>query len=392
MRITAAALGATVVAGLVLASAVPAPASPPDGDRHVVTLTSGKSFTGEIVSKREDSLTLRIGSSDVVLPARMVARIEKIEREPPPPPEPEEDEPAPAPSGGRSGGGDGSAPRPAAVILKDGSIIEGYVVSRGKGVLWIIPSAEPIAVHEDEISDTVGNATPAGGGFDVTGDVIADSRRMLEDIAGDDKMRQTLAATVLDKYGAEAAPVLVEGLSHSNPLVRRQCLAILQTYRVQGARPDILRVLRQDPDPSIRTAAAASLFEWNSLEVRRALVDCVWRDRVDEVKVAALSTLARCATAEEAGALYDMLSFFEPGSAGEKAIIAGLRRATERNLADDRAVWRTWWTEEGGREAVQQKIEKIVEERGKEPERKLEPIVVPPQDEPPAESDETEGE
>jgi hypothetical protein len=375
MKLASAMLGAAVIAGFAVASS--ATASRPPEEKSLVTLTSGKSFTGEIVSKRADGITLRIGTSDVVLPNSMIAKIEKADDESPrrrdPEPEPEP-EPEPARGGdGRVGGvavlEEGQPPRPAAIILKNGSVMEGYVIARSKGVLWVIPSAEPIAINEEDISSTVGNADPTSGGLSLSGDMEADARRMIEELASDDKMRMTIAATVLDKFGAEIAPVLIESLGHEHSLVRKQCIALLQNYRVKHAVGPVVAVLRGDADSEVRVAAAASLIDWNSPETRKVLIDVVARDRSDDVKMAALNTLARCATIEDASPLFDLLPMFEPASNLEKALIACFKRSTEQQFADDRDVWRKWWLDDGGREAIAEKVEKLLEERRSTPPR-----------------------
>ena len=370
MRLASAVLGTAVIAGLAVAST--AAVTPPEEERSLVTLTSGKSFTGEIVSKREDGITLRIGSSDIVLPTRMISKIEKADDERPrsraPEPEPEP-EPEPVRGGGGAEVEEGKPPRPAAIILKNGSVMEGYVIARSKGVLWVIPSAEPIAIAEEDISDTVGNADPSQGGFSLSGDMQADARRMIEEMASGDNMRMTIAATVLDKFGAEIAPVLIESLSHEDPLIRKQCIALLQNYRVRHAVGPVVAVLRGDADPEVRVAAAVSLIDWNSPETRKVLLDVVARDREESVKLAALNTLGRCATVEDASPLFDLLPMFDPGSNTEKSLLNCLKRATDQQFADDRDLWRKWWLDDGGREIIAERVEKLVEGRRSPPPR-----------------------
>jgi hypothetical protein len=266
------------------------------------------------------------------------------------------------------------APRPAALLLKDGSVVEGFVVARSPGVYWIV-SAEARAIPEDDVSEAIGNTDPASGGITFSGDVLRDARKMLDELGSGDSMRTTIAATVLDRYGAEAAPVLIDGLKHPKGSVRRQCIALLQTYKVAKAVQPVLDVLRGDVDPAIRTAAAQSLFEWNSAEVRRALMDASWRDRSDDVKVAALNTLARCATAEEASALMDLLAIFDAGSRTGKAVVAALQQATGQRLVDDPEIWRNWWHEGGGRELIAARVDNINEERRRESERAYERLM-----------------
>jgi HEAT repeat protein len=247
--------------------------------------------------------------------------------------------------------------------------MEGYVIARSKGVLWVIPSAEPVAINEEDISDTVGNADPTSGGLALSGDMQADARRMIEELASEDKMRMTIAATVLDKFGAEIAPVLIESLGHENPLVRKQCIALLQNYRVKHAVGPVVAVLRGDADPEVRVVAAGSLIDWNAPETRKVLLDVVARDRSEDVKSAALNTLARCATIEDASPLFDLLPMFEPGSNLEKSLFGCFKRTTEQQFADDRDVWRKWWLDDGGREAIAEKVEKLQEERRSTPPR-----------------------
>jgi len=389
MRMARVALG-VALAG-VLSLAEPAAAE----DEWVVTLTNGKRFSGKLVSKRDDGVTLRIGESEINLSSNLVSRIDRVEKEPEPVAETEDegDEDASGEDGGEGGElpeGSPAGPKPSAILLRDGTVVEGFVVSRAGGVLWIVPASELISVSEEDVSETFGDTSgTGGGGIAFSGDVLQDSRRMLDELGSGDSMRMTVAATVLDKYGAEAAPVLIEGLRHAQGSVRKQCISLLQAYKVKKAVDPVLGVLRNDFDPDVRAAAAKGMFEWNSPEVRRALMDAAWRDRADEVKIACLNTLARCATAEEATALMDLLAIFDATTPTGLSVMAALKQATGQAIADDPDLWRKWWYEGGGRLLIGARVEKIAQDRVAESERQYlklmrgdEPAPPAPEEEP----------
>jgi len=73
---------ALAVAGTVLlAGDLPAARGQEAGDRVIITLSSGKKFSGTLVSRSGGDVVLRIGDSPISLPGTMVASIQK---EPPP--------------------------------------------------------------------------------------------------------------------------------------------------------------------------------------------------------------------------------------------------------------------------------------------------------------------
>ena len=152
--LTAAAVG-------VLASAASAQE---EGDAVQLTLKSGKKVNATFLYKDGATVKVRVGASEMNLPVAMVVSIDKVggeEPSPAPAPEPA-DEPAPGsapPSGGPAAGPAGGPPKGASLILKDGRVLEGFVVAKGKGLLWIVPG-RAIAVDEADIEEAIGNTEP----------------------------------------------------------------------------------------------------------------------------------------------------------------------------------------------------------------------------------------
>jgi hypothetical protein len=334
------------------------------GDSVVVVLRSGKKYSGTLVSRDDSKLKIRMGSTEVELPSSMVSRVEKVEPEPEP--EPAGGGPAPAPSGepapapAPSAGG-GGPPKGASLVLKDGTVIEGYVVAKDGGRLWIVPG-KAMEVSLDDVSESFGDVEPQGKGIVFTGNKKADARRMVKELGASESARISAAGAALDDMGQDAVPAILEGLQDTDPNIRGRCLGFVGKIRPPEAVPQLLLMVRSDSESSIRANVAGVLGAWDPPGGRRALLEATWRDPENSVKMVALSALAKVAGPEEASALIDLLNILPTDSPSRANLYSALKQATGLKLLDDAAIWIKWW-DEGGREKMAEEAEKVAAER-----------------------------
>jgi hypothetical protein len=351
-----------------------------EGDTVLLKLKSGKSFEGVLVSRDDTNVKIRIGDSEIDLPADFVESVERI-AEPEPPPSPPAD-PGPAPDSNpgvpavRSpysrdaapavNGGTSDALRGASLLLKDGTLIEGFVVKKENGKYWIVPG-KPVEVEADDVAEAFGDTEPKTGiGPTLTGDANADAAKLVLELASGDNIRAATAAAVLEKIKDQATPALVAGLKMDSKMARQQCLSYLGTYRPKEAVGPILEMLRSDPDLDIRRSVVSTLSAWDPPGARRALLEAAWRDRSEAVKVAALYGLEAKSGPEEASALIDLLSIYSEDFSGRPQLFKALRKATGQKFDDTNELWLEWWNEKGGREENADQAQALAERRLKD--------------------------
>jgi hypothetical protein len=331
-----------------------------EGDTVMLRLKGGKTFEGTLVSRNDTTVKIRIGDSEIDLPADFVEAIEKVdEPSPPPSPAPMPGPPGPAPAGGdgeaapaENGGGAASGLRGASLVLKDGTILEGFVVKRDAGKYWIVPG-KAVEVDVDDVAEAFGDTEPKSGlGPALSGDANADAAKLILEISSGDNMRAALAATMLDKIKDQSGPALIAGLRMDSRVARQQCLGLLGNYRPKEAVGPIIDVLRTDPDVDIRRSAASILGAWDPPGARRALLEAAWRDRSEAVKTAALYGLEAKSGPEEASALMDLLSIYAEDFTGRPHLFKALRKSTGQKIDDIADKWIEWWNDKGGREEM----------------------------------------
>jgi hypothetical protein len=382
---------ALFAAGLASALFAGAAIAQDEGDKVVLVLNNGKKFTGTFVSRDDANVKIKMGGSEISLPTSFVASVEKVDvGEPAPAPssasrEPASREPeapatgrsarpaAPAssPDGGAAGsGGEGGAPKGGMFILKDGTVIEGFVVAKAGGRIWIIPG-KAVEIDEADVAESYGETEPASGGgkgyVALSGDDASDAGRVLQEFASGDRNRIAAARAILERMGNAAIPALIAALKDGNVEVRDAALNRLYDLRPDSAVEAVIGVVRTDPDVRIRNSAIGKLGPWDPPGGRRAILEAVWRDRDDIVKTSGLLGLTRTAGPEEASALIDLLSILPGDAPGRKHLFSALRKATGERFADDSQIWTAWW-DDGGRERLSRQAEVIAERRRKKEE------------------------
>ena len=339
------------------------------GEKVVLTLKSGGTYSGELVSRSSKEVTLRIGDSDIVLPASMVATIEAA-------PKPGKEEPAVAPSPSGAAASPPAVkeaeptgePSPAAIILKDGTVIEGFVVKKQDGRLWIVPGRAR-EVKEDAVDEIIGNTSLAGDGLSISGDAAKDSFRLIKELESGELARIQTATALLRTYVDHAGPALLRGIRSEDPTCRKVCLTILAGEGDMEALAPTLEILRKDPEKDVRALAAGALTAWKDPLVRRTLLEVAWRDRDDSVKAAAVRTLNTMVTVEEVSGLIDLLNILPLESKARVDLSAALRRATGERFSDDRTLWLNWWEAGGGRDTIGDKVQALILKRMEEESR-----------------------
>jgi hypothetical protein len=365
------------LAGAALVASLPARAQD-EGETVVITLKSGKKYTATLVSKDSSNVKFRIGKSELSMPASAVVSIEK------PAPEPSEGEPAPESGGGSPGGGgmgggtSGGAPaggaeapsaaaegspKGAALTLKDGTVMIGYVLAKEEGKIWFVPG-RVLGVAESDIESAEGNLEPPGGAgaIRITGDKAADGARLVKELASGVPARVNAAWAVLRTMGREAIPTFLAGLKSPSAEARDLCIEGLCNYQVKEAIVPLMAMLRDDRDPRIRCSVAGRLGQWDPPLARRAILDAVWQDRDQMVKSTGLLALEKTAGPEEVSALMDLLSIIPTDSEARGSLFRVLKNATGERFAPDAELWINWWNGEG-REKVSVMEERVREAR-----------------------------
>jgi hypothetical protein len=327
-----------------------------EGDSVVLVLNNGKKFNGSFVSRDDANVRIRMGRTEISLPSSFVASIEKTDTdEPAPAPSPaargvESDGPAAPASGGDShpakpetGNGAEGEPKGAMLVLKDGTVIEGFVVFRSGGRILIVPG-KPIEVDEADVEESYGETEPAAaaspGGLKAGAD---DVRGVVAALDSNDHLKVAAAKAVLKEMYSykEIVPALIEGLTSLEGMNGRVvCLAILDDLRNESAIEPILGVLRKDKDPYVRGYAAKTIASWDPPSSRRVLLESAWQDRDNAVKYASLTALEKVAGPEEVQPLLDLASILPPDAEKVRAVVYRiLRKVTGQTWADDRSVW-----------------------------------------------------
>ena len=367
------------LAGAALVAALPAIAQD-EGETVVITLKSGKKYTATLVSKDSSNVKFRIGKSELSMPASAVVSIEK------PAAEPSEGEPAPesaggsgggmgggAPSGGAPAGGAGApgapnieaegAPKGAAITLKDGTVMIGYVLAKESGKIWFVPG-RVLGVSESDIESAEGNMEAPGGAgtIRITGNKTADGVKLIAELASGVPMRVNAAMSILRSMGPEAIPIYLSGLKNPSAEARDLCIEGLCHYHAKEAIVPLMAMLRDDRDPRIRCSVAGRLGQWDPPLARRAILDAIWQDRDTTVKTTGLLALEKTAGPEEVSALIDLISIIPTDSEARASLFRVLKNATGERFAPDAELWLNWWNGEG-REKVSVMEEKVREAR-----------------------------
>lgn len=334
------------------------------GDRVIITLSSGKKFTGTLVSKSEGEVVLRIGDSPISLPGTMVASMQKE----PVPAAAKATAAAPAPAPAPAADAPGEEPRPATVLLKDGSTVEGFLLKKGDDRIWIVPG-KAVTVPTKDVDEVFGEF-PEEGGLAISGDAARDSMRLVKDLGSPDPAKSKAASAALEAYGDGALPALIKGLRNENSTVRNMCLGNLAARGVEAGLDGMMDLMRTDPVMGLRAAAAEALVNFNRPIVRRALLEAAWRDRDERVKAAAIRSLVRIATVEEAPALIDLLNILPEGAESKSVVYEALRTATGEKMASDAPLWIEWWESKGGKESVGARIQEAIQKRIEDEEKR----------------------
>jgi hypothetical protein len=333
-----------------------------EGDTVVLTLKSGKKVTGVLVSKGDSQIKVRVGSSDMTLPAGMVASIESASggEAAPAPSAPAPDAPsAPAPDGapnapapGAGSGPASGAPRPVSIMMKDGKLLEVHVLAKNGTKIWVV-TGKAMAIDEGDIEEAFGSLEPAGGpkGLVLTGDKGADATRLVEELDCGVRQRIDSAFAALKGLGMDAVPAFMKGLKSKTTEARDLCIEALTAMHVAEAQEPLQAMLRNDPDARIRCSIAGRLGDWDPPGARRAILEAVWQDRDGSVKTTGLLALEKTAGPEEASALIDLLSILPSESPAYVSLFRVLKKSTGEKIAPDAALWMKWW-DEGGREKI----------------------------------------
>ncbi len=344
-------------AGAALAAALPAghAALQEEGDAVVLVLKSGKKVNCTLLYRDDSTVKVRVGASEMSLPSSMVVSVEKVaSAEPSPAPAPAPDAPAgPAPtSGGVSpprGAAAAGAPKGASLIMKDGRVLEGFVVGREKGRYWFVPGPA-VSIDEGDVEEAIGNLEPSSGGargLALSGDKGADAKAMVEEIGCGVRARVDAAFAVLKGLGKDAVPALVAGLKSPSVEARDLCIEILTNLHAPEAVDPLLSLLRNDKDARIRCSVAGRLGQWDPPGARRAILDAVWQDRDPSVKTTGLLALEKTAGPEEVSALIDLMTILPSDSDARGSLFRVLKAATGEKMAPDAELWMTWWNEKG---------------------------------------------
>jgi hypothetical protein len=343
-------VGATVLLLAALTVSIPATAEPPSyaveepGDKIAVTLTSGKTFQGTLVSRDERYLKIKMGRYEIDLPSRLIdtVKVTEVARKP---------EPAAATTTATPI--DTSEPEPSVITLTDGRKLKGWIVKKDSENTWVVfGSVHPLLASQVESVE--------GGPIlseDGAGGATQEAESLVGRLGSADKVVRVSAASTLRAMGKDAIDLLLPGLDSEDASIRLQSVDLLMAIDTDRSHGKFMELLASDPDPLVRGRAAAGLGHVNTPAAKRALFESAKSDSSDKVRVLSVRALRRRVTTEDVSELMRMMSYLPEDSIVIPALCAALRHSTLKLLSPEKAAWTKWWEEEGGREEIQKLVD-----------------------------------
>ncbi len=361
----AARLVAIAVAAALAAAALPPP--PPAraqevGDRVEVTLKNGRKLVGTLLAKSDEEVKIRFAERDLALSTTMVESVARVT------PAGEAPAPAPAPApgtGAAEGGAEAGAPAPAAITLADGRVVRGFVVKKDDRTVWVV-TGTPRALPASSVRkiEGAGTGVPREDGFSASGSTLERARKLVEELASEDRGRARGAAGALEAMEEAGTEALAQGARHPKVEVRLICIAMLGKRRAEVGVAPVLEVLLTDSEQSARIAAASAFGGWTAPGVRKGLLKSAAEDKSASVRAAALAALALNSGAEEVEPLLELTDKEIVSDPAVKAsLYRALRHAAAKEWADDAELWREWWEDDGGRAETAERIRQIEVDR-----------------------------